>query len=85
MGVLMMTAQVQTFVVASWSPSGFFRRLFARIADVNDAHEACRLHREVSDRDLHDACLTREEALGVPNHQPDLPFFMQPGFGTHRV
>jgi uncharacterized protein YjiS (DUF1127 family) len=81
----MMTAQVQTFVVASWSPSGFFRRLFARIADVNDAHEACRLHREVSDRDLQDAGLSREEALGISNHQPDLPFFMQPGFGAHRV
>jgi hypothetical protein len=52
---------------------------------VNDAHEACRLHREVSDRDLHDAGLAREEALGISNHQPDLPFFMQPDFGPHRV
>jgi uncharacterized protein YjiS (DUF1127 family) len=80
-----MTAQVQTFVVASWSPLGLFRRLFDRIEDVNAAHEACRRHRDLSDRDLRDAGLSREEALGVSNHQPDLPFFMQPGFGAHRT
>ena len=80
-----MNAQVQTFFVASWSPSGLFRRLFVSIGNVNAAHEACRLHRVVSDRDLHDAGLSREEALGVSNHQPDLPFFMQPGFRAHRV
>jgi hypothetical protein len=81
----MMTAQVQTLVVASWSPFGLFRRLFDRIEDVNAAHEACLLHREVSDRDIRDAGMSREEVLGVANHQPDLPFFMQPGFGGHRA
>jgi uncharacterized protein YjiS (DUF1127 family) len=80
-----MTAQIQTLIVASWSPSGHFRRLFDRIEDVIAAHDARRLHQGVSDRDLRDAGLSREEALGVSNHQPDLPFFMQPGFGADRV
>ena len=79
-----MTAQVQTVFVASWSPAGLFRRLFTSIGNVEAAHEACRAHRDVSDRDIQDAGLSREEALGVSNHQPDLPFFMQPGFGAHR-
>jgi hypothetical protein len=80
----MMTAQVQTIAVASWSPLGLLRRLVDHIEDVNAAHDACRLHRGVSDRDLRDAGLSREQALGVANHQPDLPFFMQPGFGGRR-
>ncbi len=80
-----MTAQVQTVFVASWSQTRLFRRLFTSIGNVNAAHEACLLHRDVSDRDLQDAGLSREEALGVSNHQPDLPYFMQPGFGAHRV
>jgi hypothetical protein len=29
--------------------------------------------------------MLREDALGVPSFQPELPFFMQSGFGTHRA
>jgi hypothetical protein len=47
------------------------------------AHDAHRQHEEVSDRDLGDVGLSRDDALGIPSYQPELPFFMQRGFGFH--
>jgi hypothetical protein len=83
-GVLKMTAQIETFPTTSWPRPGPFHRLRAHFGAVNAAHEAGRRHLAVTDRDFKDAGMSRDEVVGIPSYQPDLPFFMQHGFQAHR-
>ncbi|HMO09343.1 MAG TPA: hypothetical protein PKD10_17110 [Paracoccaceae bacterium] len=80
-----MTADVQNSAVPSWTFPGLFRRLRARIGGVNAAHAALRQHLAVTDRDIRDVGLLRDEVVGLPSHQPDLPFFMQRHFQADRL
>jgi uncharacterized protein YjiS (DUF1127 family) len=79
-----MTVQIETFRPTRWSLTGLFRHLRAKSDDLNAAHEARRAHMAVTDRDLKDVGLSRDEVVGVTSHQPELPFFMQYDFQAHR-
>jgi uncharacterized protein YjiS (DUF1127 family) len=80
-----MTAQDPVPSVRFASIRGLFRRLRAGIARLDAAHEARRRHLAVSDRDLMDVGLSRDDVVGVSSHQPLLPFFLQHGFTSHRL
>ncbi len=80
-----MTAQVQTVAATFWSLSGLFGRIRANTDALNAAHNARRQHLAVTDVDLKDVGLSRDEVVGSPCHQPDLPFFMQHDFQSHRL
>lgn len=80
-----MTVHILTFDEKTSSFTRRLRSLLGAMESVGAAHDARRQHVEVSDRDLGDVGMLREDALGVPSFQPELPFFMQSGFGTHRA
>ena len=80
-----MTAQVQTIAAKFWSLSGLFDRIRTNTDAVNAAYNARRQHLAVTDADLKDVDLSRDEVVGSKCHQPDLPFFMQHDFQKHRL
>ena len=47
---------------------------------VDEAHERLRLSRVVSQETMSDVGLNRDDILGEPTWQADLPFFMQRDF-----
>jgi uncharacterized protein YjiS (DUF1127 family) len=62
-------------------PSHWLRQVRASVARVNEAHEKrCDLASMPCDL-ASDTGLSPEDATGIASHQPDLPFFMQSGFG----
>ena len=62
--------------IARW-----LRVLRASVARVDKAHaQRCELVSLPQDV-LRDTGLSPEDATGIVSHQPDLPFFMQDGFG----
>ena len=64
--------------IARW-----LRVLRASVARVDKAHaQRCELVSLPQDV-LRDTGLSPEDATGIVSHQPDLPFFMQDGFGRH--
>lgn len=69
-----------TIALSSWSARRLLRRLRSGIGDVNAAHAARCRHAQLTDRDLRDIGLSRDDVLGTPRYQPHLPFFMQHGF-----
>jgi uncharacterized protein YjiS (DUF1127 family) len=79
-----MTTDVLAFEATPPHLSMRLRSLLAGMKKVSAAHDARRRFMELSDLDVRDAGLSREDAAGVASHQPDVPFFMQPGFGAHR-
>ena len=72
----------QGAVTQSWL-ARWLRVLLASVARVNKGHairfELASLPQDV----LRDTGLSPEDATGIASHQPDLPFFMQSGFGRH--
>lgn len=60
-------------------------RLRARLKDtLSKTAQACtqkRVHDHHPDATFHDAGLSRDDALGIGSYHPELPFFMQSGFG----
>ncbi len=80
-----MTAQVLIHVVPFRSLDGLFRRLRGTTTGPTAAHDARRRHMTVADREIGDTGLSRDEVVGTPDYQSELPFFMQRGFGAHRV
>jgi hypothetical protein len=66
-------------------PRRLRRLLGVGLTKVSAAHEARRRYQELADREVRDAGLSRDVVLGLPKYQPDLPFFMQPGFGMSRT
>ena len=80
-----MTAQVHSIFSTFRSLPGIFRRLFAHIGAVNDAYDARRRHLAVTERDLKDVAMSRDDVLGTPGYNPELPFFMQHDFEAHRL
>ena len=80
-----MATILQALDPAAQSCHRMLKRLFRPAVRVNAAYDACRKYHEVTDADLKDIGLTREDALGIPSQQSDLPFFMQPEFGTRRI
>lgn len=79
-----MTENIQILPFTLRPLTGLLARLRAHFDGVNDAHSARQSHIEVTDRDIADTGRSREEAVGFPSYQPDLPFFMQRGFQSHR-
>ena len=75
-----MTVQVQTIAATFWSFSGLLRSIRANTDSSNAAHNARRQHLAITDGDLKDVGLLREEVVGSPCYQRDLPFFMQHDF-----
>ena len=69
-------------LIRSWF-SRWLQPLRASIAGVDKAHsrrcELASLPQNVAS----DTGLSPEDATGIASHQPDLPFFMQSGFGRH--
>ena len=80
-----MTTILQALHPAAQSCQRMLKRLFRPVGRVNTAYDSCRKYHEVTDADLKDIGLTREEVLGIPSQQLGLPFFMQPEFGTRRI
>jgi hypothetical protein len=48
---------------------------------VEKAHAARCTLASFSDAEFHDTGIDPSDATGIPSWQPDLPFFMQSGFG----
>lgn len=48
---------------------------------VEDAHAARCALASFSDAEFQDSGIDPSDATGIPSWQPDLPFFMQSGFG----
>lgn len=48
---------------------------------VEEAHAARSTLASFSDAEFRDTCIDPSDATGIPSSQPDLPFFMQSGFG----
>ena len=64
-----------------WWVSRWLRPLQASVVRVNKAHaRRCELTSLPQDV-LSDTGLSPEDATGIASYQPDLPFFMQDGFG----
>lgn len=65
--------------------SRWLSRLIARLCDAHanteQAHTQRRLYDHHPDAAFHDAGVSRDDAQGIANHQPALPFFLQSGFG----
>ena len=67
-------------LMRSWF-SRWLRPLRASVARVDKAYaRRCALASVPQDL-LRDTGLCPEDAIGIARHQPDLPFFMQDGFG----
>ena len=70
----------QGALTQSWFPR-WLQPVRALVARVNKAHaNRCELASLPQDL-LSDTGLSPEDATGIASHQPDLPFFMQDGFG----
>lgn len=70
----------QVALMRSWF-SRWLRPLRASVARVDKAHaRRCELASLPQDL-LSDTGLSPEDATGIASNQPDLPFFMQDGFG----
>ena len=70
----------QGALMRSWF-SRWLRPLRASVARVDKAYaRRCALASVPQDL-LRDTGLCPEDAIGIARHQPDLPFFMQDGFG----
>ena len=70
----------QSALMRSWF-SRWLRALRASVAGVDKAHaRRCELA-SLPQNVLSDTGLSPEDASGIARHQPDLPFFMQNGFG----
>ena len=64
--------------IAQW-----LRVLLASVARVDKAHaRRCELA-SLPQNVLSDTGMSPEDTTGISSHQPDLPFFMQSGFGRH--
>ena len=76
-------AQAEAFrsVTPTRSGSGFMQRLrrhFARVEAAMARQSRLSAVRPEAERDTG---LSAEELTGAPSHDPDLPFFLQAGFG----
>ena len=72
----------QGALMQSWF-SRWLRALRASVAGVDKAHALrCELA-SLPQNVMSDTGLSPEDATGIASHQPDLPFFMQNGFGRH--
>ena len=72
----------QGALMRSWF-SRWLQLLRVSVARVNNAHaRRCELANLPQDV-LSDTGLSPEDAAGIASPQPDLPFFMQNGFGRH--
>lgn len=72
----------QGALMRSWF-SRWLRALRASVAGVDKAHaRRCELA-SLPQNMMCDTGLSPEDATGIASHQPDLPFFMQNGFGRH--
>lgn len=60
-----------------------FKSGLSGVRKVNRAHSQQLELANVPEHVLRDIGLSREEVAGVSAFQPDLPFFMQSGFGRH--
>ena len=60
---------------------GVWHPVPARPDPVAAAHACRRTLDAVTAADVRDMGLAREDATGIPTMQPELPFFMQSGFG----
>jgi hypothetical protein len=61
---------------------GAWRPARARPDALAAAHaRRCALE-SITPADVRDIGMAREDATGMPTRQPDLPFFMQSGFGS---
>jgi hypothetical protein len=70
----------QGALMRSWF-SRWLRALRASVAGVDNAHALrCELA-SLPQNVMSDTGLSPEDATGIASHQPDLPFFMQSGFG----
>ena len=66
----------------SWL-SRWLQPLRASVARVSKAHaRRCELA-NLPQNVMSDTGLSPEDATGIASYQPDLPFFMQSGFGRH--
>lgn len=63
--------------------SRWLRPLRASVARVDKAHANCCELASLPQDVTSDTGLSPEDATGIASHQPDLPFFMQNGFGRH--
>lgn len=66
-------------VAAHWL-SRFKGRLHDALTAVDHAHSQRCAYDQLPDAALCDACLCREDAVGIGGHQEALPFFLQSGF-----
>ncbi len=64
---------------------GMLERLSRFLARVEAAMTGQRRLAELRPETLSDTGLSAEDLTGLPTHDPDLPFFMQSGFGNHRA
>ncbi len=80
-----MTTQVHSDAAKFWSLPGPFLRLHAHIDALNAAYDARRRHLAVTERDLKDVSMPRDDVVGGPGYHPKLPFFMQHDFEAHRL
>ena len=72
----------QGALMRSWF-SRWLQPLRAPVARMKNAHaRRCELASLPEDV-LSDTGLSPEDATGIASYQPDLPFFMQDGFGRH--
>lgn len=72
----------QAALMQSWF-SRWLQPLRVLVAGVDKAHaKRCELASLPQDV-LRDTGLSSEDAAGIASYQPDLPFFMQDGFGRH--
>ena len=72
----------QGALMRSWF-SRWLQPLQASVARVDKAHALrCELA-SLPQNVMSDTGLSPEDATGIVRHQPDLPFFMQSGFGRH--
>lgn len=67
--------------------SRWLSRIIARLYDTHANTERAinlrRIHDHHPDAAFQDAGLSRCDATDIGNHHPDLPFFLQSGFGKH--
>ena len=59
----------------------WLRILRASVVRVDKAHARCCELASLPQDVLRDTGMFPEDATGIASHQPDLPFFMQNGFG----
>jgi hypothetical protein len=77
------TAQASLTQISPRVGPGFLQRLRRHLArvEVAMAGQACRA--ALRPDMLSDSGLSPDDLTGAPSHDPDLPFFLQAGFGRH--